>query len=99
MSALNLDFNYEEVYNEKSGEAYERLLLDGMLGDQTLFIRSDDMQVAWELYTPVLQRWAELGANGAMHFYEPGSWGPRAADELLWDDKRRWRNPVTEEKV
>jgi glucose-6-phosphate 1-dehydrogenase len=96
MSALNLDFNYEDVFNEESGDAYERLLLDGMLGDQTLFIRQDDMEVAWELFTPVLNQWAGRGRNGKLHFYEPGSWGPKAAVDLLYQDhQRRWTNPVS----
>jgi glucose-6-phosphate 1-dehydrogenase len=94
MSALNMDFNYKDVFEEEAGEAYERLILDCMLGDQTLFVRHDDMSVAWGLITPVLDHWAEQGQNATLHSYEPGSWGPRAATEMLEKEGRHWRNPV-----
>ena len=93
MTHMHLDFDYRGAIEEEPPEAYERLLLDGLLGDQTLFIRSDDMKVAWSLFTPVLERWAAQGTEGHLSFYEPGSWGPKAADELLTRDGRRWRNP------
>jgi glucose-6-phosphate 1-dehydrogenase len=92
MSALEMDFRYGEVFDEPAGEAYERLLLDAMLGDQTLFVRSDEMQVAWELITPVLHRWAEQAADGVLHPYVPGSWGPDEANALPAADGRCWRN-------
>ena len=93
MSSLEMDFRYSEVFEEEAGDAYERLLLDAMLGDQTLFVRSDDMAVAWALITPVLERWAAQGAQGELHAYDPGSWGPAAADQLIQADSRRWHNP------
>jgi glucose-6-phosphate 1-dehydrogenase len=91
MSALDMDFKYNEVFEDPGGEAYERLLLDAMLGDQTLFVRSDEMEAAWGLVTPVLDRWAEHGAQGVIYPYVPGSWGPAAADALPAADGRRWR--------
>ncbi|HOE96050.1 MAG TPA: glucose-6-phosphate dehydrogenase [Candidatus Sumerlaeota bacterium] len=90
MSSLMMDFRYREVFDEEPGEAYERLLLDAMLGDQTLFVRRDDMEVAWSLITPVLERWEAEGKAGAIHEYAPGSWGPAAADGLLARDGRAW---------
>jgi glucose-6-phosphate 1-dehydrogenase len=91
MSYLEMDFKYCEVFDEPAGEAYERLLIDAMLGDQTLFVRSDEMQVAWSLVTPVLDRWAEQGSGGVIHPYAPGSWGPPASDALPRADGRWWR--------
>jgi glucose-6-phosphate 1-dehydrogenase len=92
MSSLEMDFKYSEVFDDPGGEAYERLLLDSMLGDQTLFVRSDEMQVAWSLVTPVLDRWASQGTQGTIHPYDPGSWGPKAAMALPKADGRRWRD-------
>jgi glucose-6-phosphate 1-dehydrogenase len=69
--------------------AYETLLLDCMLGDQTLFTREDAVEMAWELLTPVLERWMQDGAGG-LTFYEAGSWGPAEADALLARDGRHW---------
>jgi glucose-6-phosphate 1-dehydrogenase len=96
MSGLNMDFFYSDVFGEEPGEAYERLLLDCMLGDQTLFVRHDDMEVAWSLFTPVLDRWAEQGTAGVLHEYAPGGWGPQASTDMLRRDGRYWRNPIME---
>jgi len=64
-----------------------------MLGDQTLFIRHDDMQVSWSLITPVLKAWEEdreFRKTSALHLYESGSWGPDEAETLLESDGREW---------
>jgi glucose-6-phosphate 1-dehydrogenase len=95
MASLDMDFLYSEVFEEQPGDAYERLLLDAMLGDQTLFVRHDDREVAWSLFTPTLERW-EAGGGGAIHPYDPGSWGPAASDALLARDGRAWCNPAPE---
>ncbi len=93
MSTLTMDFDYEEVFGDKPPDAYERLLLDCMLGDQTLFIRDDVMKEAWSIFTPVLESWEnapEEQVNRELHIYPSGSWGPPEADELLKKDGREW---------
>ncbi|MBW7998357.1 MAG: glucose-6-phosphate dehydrogenase, partial [Candidatus Glassbacteria bacterium] len=91
MVPLTLDFHYRDVYSKGLPEAYERLLMDCVAGDQTLFIRHDEVTVAWSLLTPVLERWAEKREDDRPHPYPAGSWGPEAADRLLGADGRRWR--------
>jgi glucose-6-phosphate 1-dehydrogenase len=86
MSSLNMYFHYDDIFGVNPPEAYERLLLDCMLGDQTLFVRHDDMQVAWSLITPVLNAWAEDKSgtrSGLLYTYSAGSWGPSDSDTLL----------------
>lgn len=86
MSSLNMEFQYKDVFGIEPPEAYERLLLDCMLGDQTLFVRHDDMEVAWSLFTPVLHAWADDPSGnrtGCLHPYAAGTWGPSEADALL----------------
>lgn len=85
-----MDFNYESAFGKSSANGYERLLLDAMLGDQTLFAHRDGVETAWALYTPVLEAWAakkpEVFPN-----YAAGTWGPNCGDELLKADGRAWR--------
>jgi glucose-6-phosphate 1-dehydrogenase len=91
-----MDFKYEDIIEGEKPEAYERLLLDCMLGDQTLFIRSDTIETAWSLLTPVLDAWGESPAKpetGYLYPYEAGSWGPKEADEILRRDGNFWREP------
>jgi glucose-6-phosphate 1-dehydrogenase len=71
-------------------EAYERLLLDCMRGNTTLFARKDSVEQAWAFVTPILELLSS-GAGGPLHTYEPGSQGPDAASALLAKDGRRWR--------
>ncbi|MEE8385308.1 MAG: glucose-6-phosphate dehydrogenase, partial [Dehalococcoidia bacterium] len=78
MVPLTLDFHYRDVYSKGLPDAYERLLIDCVAGDQTLFIRHDEVTVAWSLRTPVLERWAEKGEDARPHPYPAGSWGPEA---------------------
>jgi glucose-6-phosphate 1-dehydrogenase len=73
-----------------SPEAYERLLLDVMAGDATLFMRRDSVEASWKWITPVLDRWAELGA-APLPTYGPGDWGPPEAAQLIERTGRRWR--------
>ncbi|HWS13558.1 MAG TPA: glucose-6-phosphate dehydrogenase [Rhodocyclaceae bacterium] len=95
MGSLTLRFDYRSVFGVEPPEAYERLLLDCMLGDQTLFVRSDAMEAAWELVTGVLETWRAGSACGActLHGYPAGSWGPPAAAALPAADGRHWRTP------
>ena len=78
-------------YPHGLAEAYERLLLDVLRGDSTLFTRSDELEAAWQFVTPVLEHWAKTGEAPAP--YDGGSWGPQAAMELLADEGRQWRVP------
>jgi glucose-6-phosphate 1-dehydrogenase len=93
MDALEMKFHYSDVIEGDLPDAYERLLLDCMLGDQTLFIRHDDMEVAWSLITPVLEAWEkdpERKKTGSLYPYPSGSWGPRESEALLEKDGRYW---------
>ncbi|MEK7692614.1 MAG: glucose-6-phosphate dehydrogenase [Chloroflexota bacterium] len=85
---VNMDFRYGSSFGVDPPEAYERLLLDAMLGDSTLFTRWDGVEAAWEILTPVLDAWAD-GAS-PLKQYEAGSWGPDAARELIERDGREW---------
>jgi glucose-6-phosphate 1-dehydrogenase len=87
---VDMEFEYEQDFGSGSAEAYERLLLDLMLGDTTLFTRADEIEQAWDIVDPVLKYWSQGGRPGT---YAPETWGPRAADELIGRDIRRWRTP------
>jgi glucose-6-phosphate 1-dehydrogenase len=89
MNSLTMDFRYQDIFDFELPDAYERLLLDCMMGDQTLFWRSDGIEASWALVTPVLEKWAAKGCPLA--FYKSGSWGPRESVELLKRDGRHWR--------
>jgi glucose-6-phosphate 1-dehydrogenase len=86
-----MDFSYGAAFLEESPDAYERLLLDAMVGDPTLFIRSDEVDQAWRIVDPVLQVWQTDEVPLAR--YPAGSWGPREADELIEREGRQWRTP------
>ncbi len=85
-----MDFSYATAFGTSSANGYERLLLDAMLGDATLFAHRDGVEATWSLYTPVLEAWQ---AHPAKDFpnYPAGSWGPEAAEELLRRDGREWQ--------
>jgi len=87
--SVNMDFRYGSAFGAEPPEAYERLLLDAMIGDATLFTRSDEVDTAWKLVTEILEGWKEW--PGEPSFYEAGSWGPQAAEELIAADGRHWR--------
>ncbi len=89
--SVTMDFRYGTSFGiADPPDAYERLLLDAMLGDATLFARSDEIEWAWTLVDPILQGWQGKHAP-ALETYESGSWGPRGAEELIERDDRRWR--------
>jgi glucose-6-phosphate 1-dehydrogenase len=87
-----MDFQYGTSFGATSPEAYERLLRDVMLGDQTLFMRGDEIEAAWSLMTPILEHWEGRKVR-ALPTYQAGTWGPRDADALLAADSHLWRQP------
>jgi len=87
----NLDFYYDSLAETKVMEAYERLLLDAMQGDATLYARADEVEAAWEFVDPILDYWKN-GKDVRMYGYAAGVWGPENADELI-DGIGSWRNP------
>ena len=86
---VRMDFRYGTSFGRRSPEAYERLLLDSLLGDATLFSRQDSVDAAWRFVDPLLKEWA--GADGAMPQYPSGSWGPDEGAALMDGDGRTWR--------
>ncbi|MBX3231039.1 MAG: glucose-6-phosphate dehydrogenase [Labilithrix sp.] len=86
-----MDFRYGSAFGSNTPEAYERLLLDAMRGDATLFTRRDEVEEQWAFMDPVIDAWAEQST--APPTYSSGSWGPEQADDLLARDGRRWRKP------
>jgi glucose-6-phosphate 1-dehydrogenase len=90
IGTLRMKFNYAEVFGSEPPEAYQRLLLDCMLGDQTLFTRQDDVEVSWRLLEPVLQAWANKPSMP--YEYKAGSESFPQADRLIESDGRTWRS-------
>lgn len=89
---VKMHFRYATTFGSNTPEAYERLILDAMVGDNTLFIRGDETEASWRLITPVLNHWEQSGERG-MAEYAAGSWGPLAAERLLWAKGHEWRQP------
>jgi len=87
---VDMDFHYRSSFDESLPEAYERLLLEALEGDASLFTRSDSIEAAWGLVDPLLQGW-ETQNTPPLVTYPVGSWGPEAADQLLARDGRVWR--------
>ncbi|MFW6158788.1 MAG: glucose-6-phosphate dehydrogenase [Planctomycetota bacterium] len=88
LDPFQMDFSYAEAFGRQPPDAYERLLLDAALGDQTLFTREDEVAAAWAFLEPILDACARREAALAM--YEAGTWGPKEADGLIEADGRRW---------
>jgi glucose-6-phosphate 1-dehydrogenase len=88
---VTMDFGYGHAFTEASPEAYERLILDVLLGDPPLFPRHAEVELSWKILDPIEEYWAAQG--GPLEQYLPGSWGPASADELLARDGRTWRRP------
>jgi glucose-6-phosphate 1-dehydrogenase len=88
---VKMDFHYGTSFGKASPEAYERLLLDAMSGDATLFARRDEVEQAWAVVDIIENAWSAKKNAPELYFYPSGSWGPEAADELLARDGRAWR--------
>jgi len=89
MSTLNMNFSYKDIFGIRMTEAYQRLLLDCTLGDQTLFTRYDGVETAWQLLTPVLNVWQKDSSRP--YEYAAGSESFPEADQLIESDGRKWR--------
>jgi glucose-6-phosphate 1-dehydrogenase len=87
---VTMDFRYGSSFGVSSPEAYERLLLDCLLGDGTLFTRRDEVEASWSLITPIHEGW-DAGPPLDFPNYEAGTWGPPRADALLAQDGHEWR--------
>ncbi len=90
MRDVEMSFHYEEVFGALAiPEAYERLLLDVIKGDPSLFTRSDSIELSWQLIDPILEGWNSKKAP-PLYFYESGTWGPAEANELISHNGYRW---------
>jgi glucose-6-phosphate 1-dehydrogenase len=87
---VTMDFGYGHAFTEASPEAYERLILDVLLGDPPLFPRHEEVELSWKILDPIEQFWA---TQGQPEQYASGSWGPTSADALMARDGRAWRRP------
>lgn len=93
LGSVNMDFEYSDYFGTKPETGYERLLLDCMIGDATLFQRADMVEAGWSLIQPVLDVWKALPPRSFPN-YPAGSWGPKEADELMARDGRHWVNDL-----
>jgi glucose-6-phosphate 1-dehydrogenase len=84
--SVSMEFLYGRTFADRTADAYERLLLDAMIGDQTLFIRSDEVIESWRILAPVQQAWAR--GEVPLAFYPAGSWQPKEAERLFSESLR-----------
>jgi glucose-6-phosphate 1-dehydrogenase len=91
--AVNMDFRYGASFGVQLAEAYERLLLDCILGDSTLYARKDMTERGWEIVMPILNEWAATKDKVNFPNYEAGTWGPKESHDLIEREGRRWRRP------
>ncbi len=89
VKTVSMDFSYGDAFSGETPDAYERLILDAMVGDPTLFIRADEVAQSWTIVDPILENWADEFAS-PVSMYPAGSWGPTDADLLIERDQRRW---------
>jgi glucose-6-phosphate 1-dehydrogenase len=88
---VSMDFNYEKAFGGEPPEAYERLLFDCMLGDATLFTRTDEVRCAWAFTTEILKGWGDNPIH-RLPIYEAGTWGPQQAEQFIARDGYQWRD-------
>jgi glucose-6-phosphate 1-dehydrogenase len=86
---VEMNFSYADSFGKSTANGYERLLLDAMLGDGTLFAHRDGVEATWALMTPILEAWEQRSPSDFPN-YDAGSWGPASADALLKRDRRKW---------
>jgi len=87
---VDMDFQYGDAFDNPSQEAYERLLLDVMMGDASLFMRRDAVEASWTWITNILEGWTDHGSKWLPE-YPAGTWGPIEADRLIETEGRKWR--------
>lgn len=87
---VNMDFAYGGSFTESSAQAYERLILDVLLGDPPLFPRHEEVELSWQVLDPILRHWAKSSPPAS---YPAGTWGPVEADQMMARDQRAWRRP------
>jgi glucose-6-phosphate 1-dehydrogenase len=87
---VTMDFGYGNAFTESSPEAYERLILDVLLGDPPLFPRHEEVELSWQILDPIEEFWS---TQGQPQQYPSGTWGPASADEMMARDGRSWRRP------
>ena len=90
---VSMDFRYGTSFGQQPPEAYERLILDAILGDSTLFIRRDEVEASWRYSDTRERAWHEDASGAGIPEYAAGSWGPTESDELLASGGRAWRRP------
>ena len=91
LRSVDMEFHYADSFGKTAiPESYERLLLDTLTGDASLFTRADEVETAWGLIDPIIETWDATGKTQPLAVYEPGSWGPAEADELLAHDGQKW---------
>ncbi len=88
---VNMDFHYSDLVQTKIPEAYERLLLDCMIGDSTLYARADAVHASWDFVDPILNAWKD-NPDIPLYYYPGNSWGPAEADELFGDKRLKWQD-------
>jgi glucose-6-phosphate 1-dehydrogenase len=91
---VRMQFSYDSEFGAYTPEAYERLLLEAIAGDATLFIRRDEVETAWKIVDSIRRTWVDKPLTNR-EFYLAGTWGPTAAEELLSADSREWKNPAS----
>jgi glucose-6-phosphate 1-dehydrogenase len=87
---VTMDFGYGHAFTESSPEAYERLILDVLLGEPSLFPVNDEVELSWKILDPIIKHWA---AGGSPQAYKAGTWGPQSAEDMLARTGRKWRRP------
>ena len=89
---VRMNFSYDAEYGAYTPEAYERLLLDALVGDATLFIRRDEVEAAWNIVDSIRAEWGNKPLSNR-EFYAAGTWGPGASDDMLALDHHVWHEP------
>lgn len=95
---VNMAFHYSDLASNKISEAYERLLLDCMIGDSTLYARADAVKASWKFVDPILQAWKN-NPDIPLYFYESNTWGPKEANALFGNKELKWRPPFKKFKT